>query len=41
MGTIDTMKFENLNLDVFGLVWLGLGEFGAKMLNLYRKMQWS
>ena len=41
IGTIDTMKFENLNLDVFGLVWLGLGEFGAKMLKLYRKMQWS
>ena len=35
------MKFENLNLDMFGLVWLGLNEFGAKMLNLYRKMQWS
>ena len=41
IGTIDTMKFENLNLDMFGLVWFGLGEFGAKMLNLYRKMQWS
>ena len=41
IGTIDTMKFENLNLDMFGLVWLGLGEFGAKMLKLHRKMQWS
>ena len=41
MGTIDTMKFENLDLDVFGLVWLGLDEVGAKILDLYRKMQWS
>ena len=41
MGTIDTMEFENLNFSMFGLVWLGIGEFGAKMLNLYRKMQWS
>ena len=40
-GTIDTMKFENLNFSMFGLVWLGLGEFGAKMVDLYRKMQWS
>ena len=30
MGTIDTMKFENLNLDMFGLVWLGLDEMEPK-----------
>ena len=41
MGTIDTMEFENLNLDMFGLVWLGLDKIGAIILDLYRKMQWS
>ena len=41
IGTIDTMKFENLNFNVFGLVWLGLDEMEPKMVNLYRKMQWS
>ena len=35
------MEFENLNLGVFGLVWLGLVEFWAKMLKIYREMQWS
>ena len=37
IGTIGTMEFEHLNFSMFGLVWLGLGGFGAKMLNLYRK----
>ena len=41
MGTIDTMEFENLNFNMFGLVWLGLDEMEPKMVNLYRKMQWS
>ena len=31
------MKFENLNLDMFGLVGLGLSEFGAKNVEIIQK----
>ena len=41
MGTIDTMKFENLNFNGWNLFWLGLDKIEAKMLDLCRFMQWS
>ena len=41
MDSIDTMKFENLILTCLDLFWLGLDEMEAKMLDLYRFMQWS
>ena len=41
MGTIDIIRFENLNFNGWTLFWLGLDGIEAKRLDLYRFMQWS
>ena len=41
MGTIDTIRFENLNFNGWNLFWLDLDGIEARMLDLYWFMQWS
>ena len=41
MGTVDTIIFEILNFNSWNLFWLGLDGIEARMLDLYRFMQWS
>ena len=41
MGTIGRFGFENLNFNGWNLFWLGFDGVEARMLDLYRFMQWS